>query len=101
MEQDRFQISPKQMSKIRNGHKVRIKKPKIEGEGINLIVSPENFILITKSFTRNKGSEIVLSPQEILANKEQAQAMEGQGIFGRKIDVKAKEVLGEKRKKRA
>lgn len=89
------------MSKLRNGHKVRVKKPKMEGEGVNLIVSPENFSVMTRAFTRNKGSEIVLSPQEILANKEQAPAMEGQGIFGRKFDVKAEQVLGKRGKKRA
>ena len=101
MEQVRIQISPKQMSKLRNGHKVRVKKPKMEGEGINLIVKPETFSIITRGFTRNKGSEIVLSPDEILANKEQAPMMEGQGIFGRKFDVKAEQVLGKRGKKRA
>ena len=99
MEQVRIQISPKQKSKLRNGHKVRIKKP-IEGEGLNLIVMPQNFSLITRAFTRNKGAEIVLSPEEILANKEQI-PMEGEGIFGRKFDVGAERVLGKRGKKRA
>lgn len=99
MEQVRIQISPKQMSKLRNGHKVRIKKPAMEGGGVCLIVSPENFSLINKAFTRNKGSEIILSPQEILANREQAPSMEGQGIFGKKFDVKAEQILGRRKKK--
>ena len=46
-------VSPKQMSKLRNGRKVRIKKPRIEGEGVGVIVNPMNYSLITKSFTRN------------------------------------------------
>lgn len=96
MEQVRVQISPKQMSKLRNGHKVRIKKPSMEGGGICLMVSPENYSLVNKAFTRNKGSEIVLSPQEILANR----TMEGEGIFGKKFDVKAEEVLGKPMKKK-
>ena len=56
MERIKIQISPKQMSKLRNGHKVRIKEPDMSGSGINLIVSPENFSLVNKAFTRNKGS---------------------------------------------
>ena len=100
MEQVKIQISPKQMSKLRNGHKVRIKKPSMEGGGINLIVSPENFSLVNRAFTRNKGSEIILSPQEILANREQASSMEGQGIFGKRFDEKAEEVLGKPMKKK-
>jgi len=100
MQQVKIQVSPRQMSKLRDGQKVRIKKPKMAGEGINLIVSPDNYSIITRSFTRNKGGEIVLSPQEILMNKEQAHTMQGQGIFGNKFDAKAKEVLGEKGKKK-
>ena len=99
MEQVRVQISPKQMSKLRNGHKVRIKKPSMEGSGINLIVSPENFSLVNKAFTRNKGSEIILSPQEILANREQAPMMEGEGIFGKKFDKGVESALGKTGKK--
>jgi hypothetical protein len=100
MERVNIQVSPRQMSKLRDGQKVRIKKPKMAGEGISLIVSPDNYSIITRSFTRNKGGEIVLSPQEILMNKEQAPSMQGQGIFGSKFDAKAKEVFGEKGKKK-
>lgn len=100
MEQVKIQISPKQQSKLRNGHKVRIKKPRMEGEGMNLIVNPMNLSLITRAFTRNKGTEIVLSPEEILANKEQAPMMEGTGIFGSKFDRKVEETIGKKGKKK-
>ena len=100
MEQIKIQISPKQMSKLRNGHKVRIKKPSMAGSGVSLMVSPENYSLVNRAFTRNKGSEIILSPQEILANREQASSMEGQGIFGKRFDEKAEEVLGKPMKKK-
>jgi hypothetical protein len=100
MEQVKIQISPKQQSKLRNGHKVRIKKPDMEGGGMNLIVNPMNLSLITRAFTRNKGTEIILSPEEILANKEQAPMMEGTGIFGSKFDRKVEETIGKKGKKK-
>lgn len=100
MEKVQIQISPKQQSKLRNGHKVRIKKPKMEGGGMNLIVNPMNYSILNKAFTRNKGAEIVLSPEEILANKEQAPAMEGKGIFGTKFDAGVEKALGKKGKKR-
>jgi hypothetical protein len=99
MEQVKIQISPKQMSKLRNGHKVRIKKPSMEGSGVGIMVNPGNFSNITRAFTKNKGSEIVLSPQEILANREQAPEMEGGGIFGKTFDKKAEKLLGKKGKK--
>lgn len=98
MEQVKIQVSPKQMSKLRNGHKVRIKKP-MAGTGVGLIVNPENFSNITKAFTKNKGSEIILSPQEILANREQSPEMEGGGIFGKTFDKKAEQLLGKRGKK--
>jgi len=72
----------------------------MSGSGINLIVSPKNLSLITKSFTRNKGAEIILSPDEILANREQASSMEGQGIFGKKFDEKVEETIGRKGRKK-
>ena len=100
MEKIIIAVSPKQMSKLRNGKKVRIKKPEMEGEGINLIVNPMNYSLITKSFTRNKGTDIVLSPEEILMNKDQAPAMEGQGIFGRKFDTGVEKAIGKKGRKK-
>jgi hypothetical protein len=100
MEQVKIQISPKQMSKLRNGHKVRIKKPRMEGEGMNLIVSPENFSIVSRAFTRNKGSEIILSPQEILANREQAPSMEGMGIFGNRFDAGVEKAIGRRGRKK-
>jgi len=77
--------SPKQLSKLRRGHPVRI-KPAMNGEGFNLIVHPSRYDTITRTFSRGKGMEIALAPEEILANQQAAPTMEGSGIFGRKFD---------------
>jgi hypothetical protein len=61
-----FSASPKQLSKLRNGHKVRIKK----GTGFNLVVSPQNYHLVTRAFTKNKGVDVSLSPEEIQHNSD-------------------------------
>lgn len=61
-----FDASPRQLSKLRNGHKVRIKK----GTGFNLIVHPENYRLVSRAFTKNKGVELKLSPEEVNTNEE-------------------------------
>lgn len=88
--------SPKQLSKLRNGHRVRIKK----GEGFNLVVSPDTYRLVARTFSKNKGVDIALSPEEIELNKlyspeshqeiaaQMAQQglqppMQGQGIFSK------------------
>ena len=85
--------SPKQLSKLRNGHAVRIKK----GTGFNLLVHPETFHLVSRAFAKNKGMEVRLSPEELEMNRslspEQHMEMKkaqpeiaGQGIFGSKFD---------------
>jgi hypothetical protein len=85
--------SPKQLSKLRNGHRVRIKK----GKGFNVIVHPENYRLVSRAFGRNKGIEVQLSPEEIEANRslspeahaklrETQPEIAGEGIFGPKFD---------------
>ena len=92
-------VSPKQMSKLRNGHKVRVKPPEIEGEGICLIVHPENFSILSRTFKKNKGAEIALTPEELVANKEASPQMEGQGIFGKKFDRGLRKLIGKKAQK--
>lgn len=89
-------VSPKQMSKLRNGHKVRVKPPEMEGEGICLVVHPENYQLLSRTFRKGKGAEITLSPDEIVSNKEAVEAVEGKGIFGKKFDRGVKKVIGKK-----
>jgi hypothetical protein len=59
-------VSAKQRSKLRNGHSVRVKK----GEGLILLVHPDRYDLMTKTFQRGKTRTIALSPEEILANKK-------------------------------
>lgn len=87
--------SPKQLSKLRNGHRVRI-KPAVEGKGICVVVNPSNYDLITRTFSRNKGLEISLSPEEIVANQEVSGEMEGKGIFGKKFDRWVGRTIGKK-----
>jgi hypothetical protein len=57
-------ISPHQRRRLHKGHPVRVKK----GEGI-LLVNPANFDTMSRTFLRNKAKEIVLTPEEIQANK--------------------------------
>jgi len=75
-------VSPRQLSRLRNGHKVRIRK----GTGFNLVVNPNTYNTVSRSFKKDKGIEVALSPEEIEMNREQAPQMEGQGIFGKKFD---------------
>ena len=70
--------SDKQLSKLRNGHRVRI-MPAIAGEGVNLIVDPARYDQITKTFAKGKGTTISLTPEELSANK----GVEGMGIFSK------------------
>ena len=85
--------SPKQLSKLRNGHAVRIKR----GTGFNLIVHPETYSLVSKAFSKDRGYQVQLSPEEIemnrgvspeehMAYKKANPEIAGQGIFGPKFD---------------
>ena len=40
-----------QKSKLRNGHKVRVK----HGAGFNVIVSPNTYHIVSRAFLKNKG----------------------------------------------
>lgn len=83
--------SPKQMSRLRNGHRVRVSHA-MEGKGVNLLVDPATFDQMTRSFTKGTASQIQLSPEEILANKQAIiqGEMEGEGIFaGGKMKMKS------------
>jgi hypothetical protein len=74
--------SAKQLSRLRNGHRVRIKSP-IEGKGVNLLVDPSKFDAASRSFAKGSAYQIQLSPDELMANKSAVQdgEIEGQGIF--------------------
>lgn len=60
-------MSPKQIARIRNGHMVLLKKP-IKGQGVNLIVDPGTYGLLTKTFDKGRGARVRLSPEEISAS---------------------------------
>ena len=91
-------LSKKQMSRMKKGDKVRL-SPSMQGGGVSVIVDPANYSLITHSFSRNKGVDVMLSPQEILANKEASPQMEGQGIFGKSFDRAVGKIIGKKAQK--
>lgn len=83
--------SPKQLSRLRNGHRVRIKKA-MAGTGFNLLVDPSKFDAVNRSFTKGSAYQIQLSPDELMANKQAVAEgqVEGQGIFaGGKLSTKS------------
>ena len=92
-----IKASKKQLSKLRNGHKVRI-SPAMEGEGFNLIIHPDRYNVISKTFNKGKGMEIQLSPEEIMVNQQYAPHLEGTGIFGSKFDRFVERTIGKKAK---
>lgn len=81
--------SPRQMSKLRNGHRVRI----MAGSGLNLVVSPEKYNIITKAFNKNKGLNIALSPEELMINKEAV--IDGSGLYKAlsKVGIKKRDAI--------
>ena len=92
----KFGASPKQISRLRNGHRVRI-KPRMSGKGYCMIVNPSHYSTISRSFGRGKGVELALSPEEILQNQQSRgdAGMEGEGIFddiGKAVSKGAKAV---------
>lgn len=111
----KIDASKGQLSKLRNGHPVRIKK----GTGFNVIVNPGTYNLVNRAFSKNKGVQISLSPEEIQVNREPEQVMEqiqqpedetnlfdelpfsGQGIFGHTFDTNFERAVGRKGKKKA
>jgi hypothetical protein len=63
----------------------------MEGKGVNLLVDPSKFDQMSRSFSRGAASQIQLSPEEILANKQAVMegSMGGEGIFaGGKLKTK-------------
>lgn len=85
MDQLHISASSKQLSRLRNGHKVRV-KPAMKGAGYNLIVDPSTYSAVSNIFSKGKGATIQLSPPEIMANKAASAEMKGMGIFGPAVD---------------
>jgi hypothetical protein len=102
MEHLSIDASPSQLRKLKKGEKVRIKK----GCGFNLLVHPETYSRVTRSFSKGKGSEISLTQAELDANtvvspEQHAQLQrvnpEGRGIFGKKFDKFMSKTIGNDR----
>jgi hypothetical protein len=66
--------SEHQKSRLRNGHKVRVK----HGAGFNVVVSPNTYHLVSRAFNKGKGSTLQLSPEEIAMNKAPSPEMHAQ-----------------------
>jgi hypothetical protein len=82
MKSIKIDASPKQLSRLRNGHRVRV-KPAVTGTGFNLLVDPSKFDSMSRSFTKGSAVQIQLTPDELMANKQAAASgeMEGEGIM--------------------
>ena len=69
-------LSKGQLSKLRNGHGIRI-SPTMLGSGVEMIIDPMTYHNISKKMNKGKGIVIKLGSNEIEMNK-----MEGTGLFG-------------------
>jgi hypothetical protein len=76
--------SDKVISRMRNGHKVRMMK----GEGLDIMMKPKSIVTMAKKFATGKGVQIALDPEELMANR----GIQGEGIFGKKFDSVLKKV---------
>lgn len=70
-------LSSQAMSKLRRGLPARV----MAGEGMQIAVMPHQFDLMNRAFMKNKGLNLSLTAPEVEAN-----AVEGEGIFGKKAD---------------
>jgi|AntAceMinimDraft_11_1070367.scaffolds.fasta_scaffold40942_1 hypothetical protein len=68
-------LSKGQLSKLRNGHGIRI-TPTMLGSGVEMIIDPMTYHNISKKMERGKGIVIKMGSNEIEMNK-----MEGTGLF--------------------
>jgi hypothetical protein len=71
-------LSPIQKRKLKKGLKVRVKKP-IKGAGFStIIVDPYKFNVVSKLFDKDKGTELVLTDEELQSNMD---VIDGTGLF--------------------
>ena len=75
LQQIQIHASPKQLSKLRNGHVVTVKRP-MAGEGFSLLVDPAKYQLMSRTFEGGKGLRISLAPNEIQASSQ----IQGSGL---------------------
>jgi len=93
MKSIKIQANPKQLSRLRNGHSVTLKKP-MEGEGISIVVDPGRYNLLSRTFDSGRGARVRLSPEEISSNI----SMEGSGLRTQSKKI-AKEIFDEPEEK--
>lgn len=88
-------LSAKQKQRVKAGKAIRISKP-IEGMGAStILVDPSRFNILTKMFDKDNTSTIILTPEELAANKEfstdeMITDIEGQGLYKKKSKCKSK-----------
>ena len=68
-------LSPGQLSKLRNGHSIRVSRAMFSS-GIDMIIDPMNYNNMMKKLERGKGAIISMSSAEIKENK-----IEGTGLL--------------------
>lgn len=61
----KIDVSPHQLRRLKKGHKIRLRK----GTGFNLIVHPNTYHLMSRAFNRDKGVQVKLSEEELVANQ--------------------------------
>lgn len=71
----KMNLSDRQMSRLRNGHSVRV-LPNMVGSGTDVIIDPMTYNNLMKHMKKNKGMMVALDADTIEMNK-----MEGSGIF--------------------
>lgn len=89
MKSIKIQASPHQLSRLRNGHQVTLRKP-MEGEGISIAVDPGRYSILTRTFDAGRGARVRLSPAEISASS----TIEGGGLRSKSKQL-AKEIFSE------
>lgn len=86
METIGIKASDKQLSKLRNGHSVRV----LSGATRKLVVDGATAVKMQKAFKNNKGINIKLTKELMEANK----LMKGDGIFSKKSIKKGLKLVG-------
>ena len=59
--------SKTQLSKLRNGHTITIKKH-MTGNGLNIVVDPTKYQVISKTFDKGRSMRLQLTPDEIVSS---------------------------------
>ena len=68
-------LSSAQLSKLRNGHGIRI-NPTMFGSGVDMIIDPMNYNNLMKKLERGKGAVMSMAKNELDENE-----IQGTGLF--------------------